>query len=280
MSLNFNGININGTSGGGGGGGTSNHAQLTNLDYANSGHTGFMSSANYLPDGTTITVASSGGDYTTLEQALAFISDKWSDGAVTISLSAETFTTAGNITIENNRIKQIIIEGQGPASTFIKINYNDTLTSGFSIFVIQNGANVIFKDLKIGTEKTTTPDFFNHNCIWCADNAFVSLDNILLNGMSRLAQARTSATLYLQSNCEFTNAQNSLFMPGGKLIMRFNLTFTFTNIVLAFRITNGGTLQFWGCKLNNTNVTTVSNHSPYSDPFTQDGLALGEFSVL
>ena len=39
---------------GGGGGGTSNHAQLSNLDYANSGHTGFMTSENYLPKGTTI----------------------------------------------------------------------------------------------------------------------------------------------------------------------------------------------------------------------------------
>lgn len=279
MSLNFGGINIGGTSGGGGGG-TSNHAQLTNLDYANSGHTGFMTSANYLPDGTIITVASSGGDFTTIEQALTYISDKWSDGAVTISLSAETFITAGDIEISNNRIKQIIIKGQGTSSTFISINYDDTLTSGFAIFAIQNGANVIFKDLKIGTEKTTTPELFNHKVILAEDNGFVSIDNIEINGLSRLFQISASATLYILSNCKFTNAQWAVFVSGGRLIMKYNLTFVFENISLSFRVTSGGTMQFWTPKFQNTNVTTICNHPPDTDTVTYDGLSLGEYSVI
>ena len=56
--LEYGETDINGNSSGGGG--TSNYAQLTNLDYANSGHTGFMSNANYLPDGTVITVKAIG----------------------------------------------------------------------------------------------------------------------------------------------------------------------------------------------------------------------------
>lgn len=85
-----------------GSGGTSDHAQLTNLDYANSGHTGFMTSANYLPDGTIITVASSGGDYTKLSEAIAFLKGKWSDGQVTISISNDTYTESAKVTINTS----------------------------------------------------------------------------------------------------------------------------------------------------------------------------------
>lgn len=86
----------------GGGGGTSDHAQLTNLDYASAGHTGFMSSANYLPDGTTITVASSGGDYTKLSEAVAFLQGKWSDGAVTISIANGTYTESETVFVNTS----------------------------------------------------------------------------------------------------------------------------------------------------------------------------------
>ena len=110
----------------GGGSGTSDHSQLTNLDYEHSGHTGFLSSATFIPPNTTITVdPNGGGDYTTLQEAFAFLSGKWSSGEVYVSIKNGTYTAAtGQTSISFNAttasIPKIIISGESRTGVIIK----------------------------------------------------------------------------------------------------------------------------------------------------------------
>ena len=115
MSLNFGGINIGGTSGGGG---TTNHAQLTNLDYASSGHTGFLSSENYIPAGTIITVGT-GKNFETLKQAHDSLEGKWSNGTVTIQIDNGEYSGSVSLSKINN-IPSVIIAGTDVNSTVLK----------------------------------------------------------------------------------------------------------------------------------------------------------------
>ena len=235
---------------------------------------------NFLPDGTIITIKSNGtGDYTDIGSAISYLSDKWSSGTVKISVSAETFTLSSPIIINNPNLN-LIIEGQGTSSSFIKVNYNDTLTADYAMFTLQNGANVCFKDIKIGTEKDTQPDLYNHKIILVAETSFLKLDNVLFNGMSRCIQANSSTTVYALSNCEFTNARWGIFLAGGELLMNYQLKFTLTNIALAFRISNGGTIKFWSLQLDNTNVTDICNESIDTSYVSKQGLLFGSYTIL
>lgn len=88
---------------------------------------------NYLKDGTIINVASSGGDFTTLESALDFIKGKWSDGAVTILLANETFTMTSPYVIRQIQfnIPDLVISGTD--TTKIINNIADTNATALSL---------------------------------------------------------------------------------------------------------------------------------------------------
>jgi len=235
---------------------------------------------NFIPDGAVITVKSDGsGDYTTLESAINYLSDKWSSGTVKISVSADTYVLTSPITISNQNLR-LVIEGQGTSSTWIKINYNDTLTTGFALFTITNGAIVTFKDIKIGSEKDTQPDLYNHKIILVSEMSTLIIDNVLLNGLSRCIQADASTKVFAVTDCEFTNARWGIFLAGAEFEMNYNLTFTLTNIALGFRITQGGFIKFNVLQLNNTNVTDICNQNIETDYVSKQGLLFGGYTVL
>lgn len=136
-----------------GGGGTTDHAQLTNLSYADSGHTGFMSSANYIPSGTTLTVKADGsGDFETIADAVNHLTGKWSDGEVKIRIAAGTHTVSSNISIDGAKfnIPFITIYGDAKATSIIQfsgaananaisiLNVNASLVSNFTVTRITN----------------------------------------------------------------------------------------------------------------------------------------------
>lgn len=263
-----------------GSGGTSDHAQLTNLDYTNSGHTGFMSSANYLQDGTVVTVKADGtGDFTTLEGALEYLEPKWSDGEIIIDISAGTYQTAGSISLDNYKIKRIIIKGAGKTSTFIYTPFADTQTAGFFQFEVINGTNVIFKDIKLGTEIISIPEAYNHKIIQVRDNAMVNFDNVAFNGTARLVQVDANAVCYIMSDCDFSNAVSGILCSRGEIRMQHGLTFTCSNITTVIHIQSGGVVKFWSATFANTNVTNVCNHNPQTEYVTADGLCFGSFTT-
>ena len=153
MSLNFNGTNIGGNTGSGG---TSNHSQLTNLDYASAGHTGFMSSENFIPVNTTYTVKADGtGDFSLLSEAISFLADKWSTGQINITIGAGTFVENDQIEIDSKYIgfPLIKIVGAGMDSTIIQ----NSSTKVPLRFVGLINANIILKDFTVENTNETAP---------------------------------------------------------------------------------------------------------------------------
>ena len=235
---------------------------------------------NYLAGGTVITVKADGsGDYTTLESAINYISDKWSSGTVKISVSADTYVISSPITLSNQNLR-LVIEGQGTSSTWLKVNYNDTLSTGFALFTITNNSNVTFKDIKVGSEKDTQPDLYNHKIFLVSELSNLVVDNVLMNGLSRCIQAEAGSKVFAKTNCSFTNARWGMFLSGAELEMNYNLTFTFTNIALCFRITQGGLIRFNTLKLSNTSVTDICNQDIETSYVSNNGLLFGTYTVL
>lgn len=235
---------------------------------------------NYLAGGTVITVKADGsGDYTTLESAINYISDKWSSGTVKISVSADTYVISSPITLSNQNLR-LLIEGQGTSSTWLKVNYDDTLSTGFALFTITNNSNVTFKDIKIGSEKDTQPDLYNHKLFLVSEMSTLIIDNVLMNGLSRCIQADASTKVFASTDCTFTNARWGIFLPGAELEMNYNITFTFTNIALCFRITQGGLIRFNTPKFSNTNVTDICNQDVDTSYVSKNGLLFGTYTVL
>ncbi len=75
----------------------------------------------FISENTTITVASSDGDFTTLKDAYDSLKDRRlaPDVTVTISLAAEVFTETASIVISHPDGSQILISGPTPSSTTI-----------------------------------------------------------------------------------------------------------------------------------------------------------------
>lgn len=109
---------------------------------------------NYIPSGTTITVGTSGADYTTLDDAFSYLSGKWSDGSITISITTNlTVTDDLELITSNFNIPLLIINGN---SNTITLNFTtaNTYTCGFRIYN-QNPVQVSGVKFVGGTNGTT-----------------------------------------------------------------------------------------------------------------------------
>ena len=89
---------------------------------------------NYLPSGTTITVGTSSARFSTLADAFSYLSGKWSDGYVTISITTN-LTVTGDLELITSdfNIPLLIINGN---SHTITLNFTtaNTYTCGFRIY--------------------------------------------------------------------------------------------------------------------------------------------------
>lgn len=127
-------------------GGTSDHSALTNLDYAHAGHTGFMSSENFLPTGTIITVETDGsGDFTTLADAVNYLIGKWSNGNVTVQIGTGTFVLNAplEILLDSFDIPRLNINGSGVNNTIIQGN-----NTNYIIVTNPGSGHIIFSNIQ------------------------------------------------------------------------------------------------------------------------------------
>ena len=89
---------------------------------------------NMLPSGTTITVGTSGADYTTLADAYSYLADKWSNGTVTLSIITDlTITDNVQLNTDTFNIPQLVIDGNNHTIT-INFTQAGTYTAGFTVF--------------------------------------------------------------------------------------------------------------------------------------------------
>lgn len=117
-----------------------------------------MSNENFIPPNTTITVKTDGtGDFTTLNDAINYLTSKWSNGVVIISIASGTYNPTSNIQIDGTKfnIPSLVIQGESRSSTIF--NFSSMYTTGaFYLFKCSN--NILLRQLTINCAgKNLTP---------------------------------------------------------------------------------------------------------------------------
>lgn len=236
----------------GGGSGTSDHSQLTNLDYEHSGHTGFLSSATFIPPNTTITVdANGGGDYTTLQEAFAFLSGKWSSGEVTISIKNGTYTaTSGATSISFNAttasIPKIIISGESRTGVILKPRVfvrgslaTPVLIRRLTIDCIDATSSAALELYGIFAE---VQDVLVKNCwagIYPQNGAIANVGSIYADTVSSAAIfPNVGATIIVNGTLTCSSVDCAVTVGWGSTSIIYNVTKAFTNV----RVETGQTI--------------------------------------
>lgn len=244
MSISFNVSDI---------GGVPSHSQLSNLDYANSGHTGFMSSENLIPDGTIYTIEADGsGDFDTLDEVINSLQGKWSNGKVTIQFGAGTFVHDTAIDIRNGDkffISMLDIKGSG---------VNDT--------ILDYSTNTGIYDIKASTMTTMwirslTVKSNNHVGIGVTGGSTVFLQNVGVYGCSEGIRSESNSNVILVTSIAAENCSYGICSKGGNIGCIGGCATTFKNTTTAFYVEGGGMLRLTNPVYSGTNVTNKTSQT-------------------
>lgn len=266
-------IPVLGTVSGGGGGGTSDHSQLTNLDYASSGHTGFLSSANYLPQGTTIDVKLDGsGDFTNLVDAFNFLTDKWSDANIIFNLGAGTFEVSETLHISTFRcnIPRIDIVGVSTTDTIIDHKISSQWTP---LFNINNNGHTRIRNLKITGPCTKTSGGYTGVSV----NKFSMCEfaNVVTDGLDRVIETSMGGNALVNGSMTISNCPDALFAKTGTIVV-YGSAVSFNNVTTAFSVNGGGIIQKFEGSANYSSVTNIANVT--ANIITSNGIIMGSFN--
>lgn len=252
MSINFPGsADINTTPQGGGGGGTSNHNELNNLDYANSGHTGFMSASNHIEPSTTITVGS-GKDYTTIQAAINSLNRKWCEGTVTIQIDSGVFNEQITLAGTNNMIKTLRVIGASDGSTEIHFEPANEWTY---VFLIGNQPNLNLINLTISSlaQKNITG--------LQLVNSMVYLSNVNIKNIHYCGIASTFNSVAVNANAGITitnqgttQGSKAISVDSSKFIFGGGAPTTINNFSEGISSSKGGV-----CSLNSNSMPTFTS---------------------
>ena len=256
----------------------SNHAQLDNLDYASSGHTGFMSDENYIPSGTTINVELDGtGDFTNLSDACEYIQGKYSDGDVVIKLGEGTFILDSQLLIETTKFNfaQLRIEGEG-TSTIIQGTSSNNLNisrEGTSIWM----SNVDFNITDGNKTKYAMAVVVRLGARFDAYRCNFTGGGILVYRNAQLQSEISS----------FSNVESAIRAQSGSIVACAQ-TQVFNNVTSAFTVSRGGIITMHNCKCTftdtNNKFTQVDEGRHYNPSAGgvyypgYDGIIMGRFT--
>lgn len=266
-------------SGSSGGGGSSDHSQLTNLDYAHSGHTGFMSGENFIPSGTIFSIESDGsGDFTTLSSAVASLANKWSNGEVIFQIGDTTIDEGMNPvtlggTSSTYNIPLITIKGTTANST-LQWDYpaqGGDYDEDRKTLIIDN-TKVKIKDLTIQNLNY----HWNYVAGWgiyITNQGVASIDNCIIQNLADAIHCTQGSYLFLQGNNRILNTKKSGLRASEAANIRCNFParLGFNATVTAILVAGGSILQLPANTIAfEDNVTTKCNITP--NTLTPEGI--------
>lgn len=220
--------------------------------------------ANFIPAGTTISVASSGGDFTSLTSAIAYLNNKWSNGNITIELGTGTFNIEslyfGGDTYSFN-IPHLEIKGQGNTTIV-----NSSLTSASQNIITFDSVSttIILSNFKltsiagngnspVGVSISASPD--------------IVLDNVICDNCTKFIQVNDTGRLRIYGENSFTAPSGLTFSTfiyciSGEVVA--GGTATITNSYYGMRVQAGGVIKMGGTftTVNVTNKTNISVGAP------------------
>lgn len=246
-----------GETSGGGGGGTTNHAQLSNLDYANSGHTGFMSSENFLPADTTIEVKLDGtGDFTTFGDAITYLKGKWSNGTVNISIGEGTFTEAGTLDIHLRQFNIPFLQITGASRDTTTLSRTGVGTYSAAIRVFDGSSSLSFKNLTIQSDNST-----NGYCLTALEGASIIAEGVNVKGGYGGYYCYSNGTIESRGSIYSTGCACPVYAHDGIFNAR-NTTLAFSNASTAFTVVEAGIIKLSNCTKSFTSVSRFASVTP------------------
>ena len=257
MTLDFQTFNLTQKAESGGGSGTTNHAQLSNLDYASSGHTGFMSDENFLSVSTITVELDGSGDFNTLAEAVNYLNNKWSYDGVLIQLGEGTHVVNTSINLgvfitnSNRFFKFITIKGKG--------NDKTTIRNAGNGYCLEIGGNVPIHIYDLTFDNGTNT---SANCISIYKQGNLILDNTDFKNMDLACYAHSGGNILLSlSTITFTNVSTALRANAGTINITYNVAISFSSVTNAFQVGYGGIIRGYAPRITYTNVTNKTNQA-------------------
>jgi hypothetical protein len=213
--------------------------------------------ANFLPSGTVIKVElDSSGDFTSLSDAVNYLTGKWSNGSVVIQLGNGTFDIDAtiNITGYNYNFHKLVIKGNGATNTTI----NSTLTNSNYIFLIKDRAYIEFLD--IAFTKTDGTQSTSYSGIMFS-NADGDIKNCSFQGLTNAVYARTGSKILLYGSTSFSNANIAINCDCSQIVGCWAATSSFTNITTAINVGTGGIINGYNWSQTYTNITNKTSQT-------------------
>lgn len=236
----------------------------------------YPSLSGFLPGGTTITVKTDGtGDFTTLGDAIDYLTGKWSNGEVIISMSADTFTISSRIDIDSYNFNFLLLTIQGTSRTST-ILYRNAFSSMYDyVFGVSNyGTPVRIRSLTVkGLRNDST--YANSGLVYHLGGQGIINDVLVqdvTDGYVIADGGRAEIT-----NAYATNCSEGILAQGGTAMINPS-TLTLNNIGVGLASRRGGYLSVNWVTKSFTNVQTISNPSINSDPSVSGGLLVGGFT--
>lgn len=249
MSISFNVSDI---------GGVPSHSQLSNLDYANSGHTGFMTSENYIPHNTTINVKLDGtGDFDNLPDAVSYLQGKWSDGTVYIQLGDGTFNTTTTLTFGGRlcSIRAVYIKGNGKNNTTVA--YAGSSGSD-RIFHANNYQLLYIQDMTL----TSTYGTKAIRGVSASVNGNPYLTRVAFSNFDNAISIFGQGLVTVSADCSFSDCNCGINAEPGTCSVDINSQLTFTNVGTAWRVNAGGVIRGGNAVCTYSGVTNKTSQTP------------------
>ena len=205
---------------------------------------------NFVPAGTILTVKTDGsGQFTKLSEAINYLTNKWSNGTVTIQLGEGTFEETEPITIDGNKFNfsNLVICGTNRDNSIISFNISGLLRYSEEL-VVGHKTNVLFKDISLNGKGRTL-----------VSSGDVVLNNVCISSQGNICFYCLSGTSYLDGII-LKNGELGLAVTG-RLNSNYKSNITLESLITGIQVTRGGLAALNNLQKVVTNVTNQTNQS-------------------
>lgn len=213
---------------------------------------------NFLPRGTVIHVKQDGtGDFTNIQDAINYLTGKYSNGEIHIHIGAGTYTVSDyaiSLNTLNFNFSKLRIYGDGINNTIIqRVNITNDYQCVFHI--TYNGTVVELSDICIKSIKSN--DSYGLETSY---DAVVALQDIKLEDTTIGLHASENSKVTI-NNVTINNCNNGLMAHSADIQFKCYSTITASNLTYVFSVYAGGTIRLSDVKKYLTNVNNISTMS-------------------
>ena len=222
-----------------------------------------------LPDGYTINVATSGGDFTSLQDALNSLNGKICSGTITINLAAGTYsigTTA--LVLPKCLCNVLVIQGHSKTDTTISCNWTSITWTG--VIEVNNSRSYYLNMNNLKFENTGT----KQNGTMCLQlmKCNTQLYNLAFDNFTICYRCYSGGHTIIGGTNTLTNCTTPVLVNQGVVDMTYGARFDCTSVTTLITMNSGGFVSMNNCKYSGT-VTNVTNQT--TGQATANGLITG-----